>query len=71
VRITRWKRFVIALVLAGICLFGAARAQAMNVGDKAPDFSLPATIGKQARLADYLGNKVVVLFFYNAAFTNT
>jgi cytochrome oxidase Cu insertion factor (SCO1/SenC/PrrC family) len=70
-RITRWRQFVTALALAGTCLLDTGSATAMNVGDKAPDFALPATMGKQARLADLLGNKVVVLFFYHAAFTNT
>jgi peroxiredoxin Q/BCP len=34
------------------------------VGDKAPDFTLPAQSGDQVRLADRLGERVVVLYFY-------
>jgi peroxiredoxin len=41
------------------------------VGDKAPAFSLPATTADKIELANYLGKKPVVLFFYIGAFTNT
>ena len=41
----------------------------LKVGDTAPDFSLPSTAGGQAKLADYIGKKVVVLAFFPAAFT--
>ncbi len=36
----------------------------LNVGDKAPDFSLPASTGETISLKDYLGKKRVVLYFY-------
>ena len=48
-----------------------AHAQAPKVGDKAPDFSVISSTGKPVALADYLGKKNVVLFFYIAAFTDT
>lgn len=35
-----------------------------NVGDKAPDFSLPANDGQTYSLAQYKGKKNVVLVFY-------
>jgi peroxiredoxin len=44
---------------------------ALQVGDKAPDFSLPATTAEKINLADYVGKKPVVVFFYIAAFTST
>jgi peroxiredoxin len=43
---------------------------ALQVGDKAPDFSLPATTGGEIKLADYVGKKPVVVFFYIAAFSS-
>jgi thioredoxin-dependent peroxiredoxin len=49
----------------------SAQAQALKVGDKAPDFSVISTTGKPVALGDYLGKKHVVLFFYIAAFTDT
>jgi len=41
----------------------------LKVGDKAPDFTLPATDGKTYKLGDYKGKKNVVLAFYVLAFT--
>ncbi|WP_439573798.1 peroxiredoxin [Phreatobacter sp.] len=43
---------------------------ALGVGDKAPDFELPGDGGRQVRLADYLGRKLV-LYFYPKADTGT
>jgi peroxiredoxin Q/BCP len=39
-------------------------ARGIQVGDKAPDFSLPSQSGDQVKLSDRLGEKVVVLYFY-------
>lgn len=36
----------------------------LEVGDKAPDFSLPSSTGETISLKDYLGKKRVVLYFY-------
>jgi peroxiredoxin Q/BCP len=36
----------------------------IRVGDRAPDFTLPAADGRSVSLADFRGKKVVVLFFY-------
>ena len=36
----------------------------VEVGDKAPDFALPAQSGERVRLQDRLGEHVVVLYFY-------
>ena len=39
-------------------------ARGVQVGDKAPDFTLPSQSGEQVRLRDRLGERVVVLYFY-------
>ena len=39
-------------------------ASGIQVGDKAPDFTLPSQAGEQVRLSDRLGERVVVLYFY-------
>ena len=39
--------------------------QKLSEGDKAPDFSLPSSSGKSAKLSDYKG-KNVILYFYPA-----
>jgi peroxiredoxin len=35
----------------------------LRIGDKAPDFDLPATDGKSYRLAEFAGAKALVVFF--------
>ena len=35
----------------------------LKVGDKAPEFSLPSTIGRDISLKDYKGSKVVLYFY--------
>ena len=39
-------------------------ARGIQVGDKAPDFTLPSQSGEQVRLQDRLGERVIVLYFY-------
>jgi peroxiredoxin len=41
----------------------------LKVGDKAPDFTLPAVSGEEISLSQYLGKKNVVLSFEPAAWT--
>jgi peroxiredoxin Q/BCP len=50
-----------ALLLAG-------PASALELGDKAPDFSLTAPGGKEVRLADLLGKGPVVIYTFIRAF---
>jgi len=60
-------RISVAVVLA----ITSASARALEVGDKAPAFTLPATTTEKLSLADYLGKKDVVLFGFIGAFTPT
>jgi len=54
-----------ALLLAGLVWIGlAGPASAVEVGQKAPDFTLPGTTDKPVRLSHYAGKQVVVLHFY-------
>jgi peroxiredoxin len=58
----------VAVMLA----FSAAQsATALEVGEKAPAFTLPATTTEKLSLADYAGKKNVVLFGFIGAFTPT
>ena len=41
----------------------------LRVGDMAPDFTLPATVGNKVSLSDYRGKKNVVLLFYPLDFS--
>jgi peroxiredoxin Q/BCP len=39
-------------------------ANGIQVGDKAPDFTLPSQSGEEVRLSDRLGERVIVLYFF-------
>jgi peroxiredoxin Q/BCP len=39
-------------------------ASGIQIGGKAPDFTLPSQTGEPVRLSDRLGERVVVLYFY-------
>ena len=67
----RWRHLVIAALLSCVLLgLGVSHVLALQVGDKAPDFALPATTAEAIKLADYVGKKPVVVFFYIAAFSS-
>lgn len=69
-RMSRWRRVIAAVLMSGVFfLLSAGRLMALQVGDKAPDFSVPATTAEKIGVADYLGKKPVVVFFYIGAFT--
>jgi peroxiredoxin len=55
------------LFLVATC--GWTGAWALEVGDKAPDFTLPSTTGKNVSLSDFRGKKIVLLEFYGADFS--
>ncbi len=68
----RWLGMLtVALVSGALLLFSASNGIALQVGDKAPDFTLKAGTGKKITLSDYQGKKPVVLFFFIGAFGNT
>jgi len=65
---------VAALLLTGLAATGlgpAAPATALEVGQKAPDFTLPGPGGKPVKLADLTAKGPVVVFTFIQAFTNT
>ena len=39
-------------------------ARGIQVGDQAPDFTLPTQTGENFRLQDHIGERVTVLYFY-------
>ena len=59
---------VLSLLLSG--LVGIATVtSAVEVGDKAPDFTLPSTTGEKISLNQFLGKKIVLLEFYGADYS--
>ncbi len=55
--------------IAAIFAMAFGPAHALEVGDKAPDFMLQASDGHNYSLAQFEGNKTVVLAWFPAAFT--
>ncbi len=59
-----------AFLATAVALAHAAPgAGALQVGDRAPDFTLPATDGTEVTLSSFAGEKNVVLAFFPKAFT--
>jgi len=61
---------VVALWLIGV-LGGVRVATALEVGEKAPDFTLPSTTGEQISLNQFQGKQLVLLEFYGVDFAPT
>ncbi len=63
---------LLACVIGLVGLLGPARvSSAIEVGEKAPDFKLPATTGLDISLSDFRGKKFVFLEFYGSDFAPT
>src|SRR5260370_21484294 len=62
---------VLVVGVAGLPLGATGPAAALEVGDKVPDFTLPATIQETVSMHDYLGKKNVLLVRFIGAFTPT
>jgi hypothetical protein len=62
--------FLSSALLAGV-LGVAGVATALEVGEKAPDFTLPSTTGEKISLSQFQGKKPVLLEFYVADFGGT
>lgn len=72
------KKLVSVLALTVVAALGVSAQQLpqsrtqhspLKVGDKAPDFTLPATNSRMIKLSDFAGKKNVVVAFFPAAFT--
>jgi hypothetical protein len=59
--------FLISLILAW-GLIEARLGWAIEIGAKAPDFTLPSTTGEKISLSQFRGKKLVLLEFYGADF---
>jgi peroxiredoxin Q/BCP len=69
----RSQRSIVTGLLAGILtgLLFAGAASALEVGQKAPDFTLNGTDGKPVKLSDLTAKGPIVLYTFIAAFTGT
>jgi peroxiredoxin len=52
-------------------LLGVRSAAALDVGDTAPDFTLPSTTGEPISLQQFRGRKHLLIEFYVRAFGPT
>ena len=64
----RLTRVLLSALFAAVAL-GGQFAAALEVGDKAPDFTLQASDGKTYSMSQFVGNKPVVIAFFPKAFT--
>ena len=67
------KMLLPGLILSLAAVLGGPACAALKTGDKAPDFTAPATLGGKDfifHLADALKKGPVVVYFYPAAFTS-
>jgi peroxiredoxin Q/BCP len=58
---------VLGLLLVGV-LVSASVAIALEVGERAPDFTLPSTTGKEISLSQFRGKQLVLIEFYGGDF---
>ena len=70
-RRTAGRILVAVMVIVVSAAVGPSNVRAVEVGDRAPDFTLPSTNGVDISLHDFRGKKWVFLEFYAAAFVPT
>jgi AhpC/TSA family len=63
------------LMLGGVLLVsllgGLRETTALEVGEKAPDFTLPSTMGGEINLSQFQGKQFVLIEFYGVDFAPT
>ena len=64
------RLMVLGILLVGV-LVSASGASALEVGEQAPDFTLPSTTGEGISLSQFRGKKPVLLEFYGVDFAPT
>jgi peroxiredoxin len=62
---------LMSLTMLLISLLLASSALAVEVGEKAPDFTLPSTTGETISLSQFKGIKHVLIQFYSLDFNPT
>ena len=71
----RRRQCISHLALIGMLLVsmlvGIRETTALEVGEKAPDFTLPSTMGGQISLSQFQGKQFVLIEFYGVDFAPT
>jgi peroxiredoxin len=66
-RVASLRTLVLGVVfVAG--LMSAGMALALEIGERAPDFTLPSTTGEKISLSQFRGKKHVLIQFYRTDF---
>ena len=68
---SRRLRFAGVLAAVLIALALVTPASALQVGEKAPDFELPGSQGKNVKLSELTAKGPVLIYTFIAAFTGT
>jgi len=58
---------VLGVLFTGVLVISSVAA-ALNVGEQAPDFTLPSTTGEKIRMSQFQGKKHVLIQFYTMDF---
>ena len=67
----RLSKLMMPGLLLALALMSPHGTIAVEVGEQAPDFTLPSTTGEQIRLSEFRGKKLVLLEFYGVDFAPT
>jgi len=71
-RRTPWiSKLILVGVLLVSMLGGLQQTTALEIGEKAPDFTLLSTMGGQISLSQFQGKQFVLIEFYGADFAPT
>jgi AhpC/TSA family len=62
------KLLLVGMLLAGV-LMSAGMAKALEVGEEAPNFTLPSTLGEELSLRQFRGKHLVLIEFYGQDFS--
>ena len=63
-----WLRIRMSLSVLLLSMLLASSARAVDVGDEAPDFTLPSTTDTMISLSQFKGKKHVLIEFYSEDF---
>lgn len=63
------SHLVLRVMLLACLLVGVRETVALEVGEKAPDFTLPSTTGDKISLSQFQGKQFVLIEFYGADFS--
>jgi hypothetical protein len=62
------SHLVLIVMLLACLLVEVRETRALEVGEKAPDFTLPSTMGEKISLSQFQGKQFVLIEFYGADF---